>query len=164
MIGWLTGGTLLVGLLLLLWYKSKQPYWHRGVRFTDLDRFLEVLLRRGQPDGFMVVRPSSAREEEPFVQFAKRVDRARPARLELAFPLASWSETYFGPLERALAAADIQYTVQPTSSAGVVRAYLYAPVDTVEEAHRIALITLVPVLGLNPENTLDVAFGGVDPE
>jgi len=164
MIGWLTGVALFAGLLLLLWYKSKQPYWHRGVRFTDLNRFLEVLLRRGQPDGFMVVRPSSTGEEEPFVQFAKRVDRARPAHLELAFPLAPWSETYFAPLERALAAAQIPYTVQPTLPGGVVRAYLYAPVDTVEEAHRVALITLVPVLGLNPESTLDVVFGGVDPE
>lgn len=156
-------GSLIAAGLLVLWHRGKQPYRHRNVRLGDLNRFFEILLKRGRPDGFLVITFPGRERGVEFVQIAKRVGRTKSAQLELAFPLAPWSEPYFGPLEAALSAAGVEYAVRPTAGGGDVRSFLYAPVSNAEAAQRVARIILQQVLGLGPEDALEVVFEGVNP-
>jgi hypothetical protein len=71
--------------------------WKRlydNLKAGDLKTVADLLLRSGREGGFIVITEKGSGR---FVQFRKYIHRKGEFGLELGFPKAPWSETYYPP-------------------------------------------------------------------
>jgi hypothetical protein len=163
MTAWIVVGLLGVAALGLLWAKGKMPYRHRGIACDDLERFLSVLFDRGYPDGFMTIRGDAAGPDPRFLQLALKVDATGARRLELAFPVTTWTEAYLPRMEVMLTTARLAWTRTDTPAGGAVRGFLRVSFVGPGEAAHAARVILEDVLGFGGEARFEVKFEGVSP-
>jgi hypothetical protein len=101
---------------------------------ADLKQKADLLLRRGHDGGFMVI---SERRSGRFVQLRKYVHRKGEFGLELGFPNAPWSATYYDRVLKLIEDDAIPVVVQPTNDAPVTE-FLLA--DFGRDTERLASI------------------------
>ena len=73
--------------------------------------YLETLLRRGHNRAFIIITDVPT---DVFVQFAKYIRPEREIGLQLGFPRAPWSESFYERLQSFLDRHRIPFSIQPT--------------------------------------------------
>ncbi|MFQ5846382.1 MAG: hypothetical protein ACE5IQ_01770 [Candidatus Methylomirabilales bacterium] len=102
-----------LGIVVLLMIMANRPHYHKNVTLPQIRVHLHALLKRGYDGGFIIIEDMKS---EKFVQYAKYIKDKGNIGLELSFPRASWSETYYEKLKDFLRSQNIPFRVQPVDS------------------------------------------------
>jgi hypothetical protein len=155
--------TVLLGLLVtgvFVWHRAKQPYVHRKIAQAEIAKHLEVLLRRGYDRGFLCVRlPRDSR----FLQYSKYLGPGNVVGLQFDFPLAKWSQDYYGGVKRLLSDLGLSYETADVAN-GNIREFIVVDLkQDLSLASDLARRVLTDVYALPAERTVDLFFSGVSP-
>jgi hypothetical protein len=142
-----------------VWRWARGPLVHR----TEVDNIaylLEVLLHRGFPGGFVVIRDRAKRSGR-FIQFSKYISSPGVFGIEFAFPRTGWSEPYYDRLKAILTDQAIGFRLERTNSD---RTTEFLNVDCgrdLEQAERVARLTLENVFGFSNDTIVEAFFDNV---
>ena len=117
---------------IFLYRRPKQVEHLEEIGLADLERSLEILLKRGYDLGFVVFELPG---DQRFVEFSKYVREETDQGLQLDFPLAPWSEPYYEQVKGLLEGKGIAYKVEDTPD-GPVREFIQ--VDFAQDLGRAA--------------------------
>lgn len=160
---WVLAVVAILLVFVALWQWGRRPAVHK-VAVADLRKYLQVLLRRGYPGGFMIIRERDKKNgQKRFIQFSKYV--ASPGRIgiELAFPLSGWSQEYYEQLKELLGVRGITYRVERTGRSDT-REFLNVDfARDLDQAESIAQSALHDVFGLAGDSVVDVHYENVSP-
>lgn len=109
----LIGALIALSIFLLLITMAKRPHYHKNVTLAQIRIHLEALLKRGYDGGFIIIEDMKS---DKFVQFGKYVKEKGNIGLELGFPKAPWSETYYDNFKGFLRSENIRYVTQSVNS------------------------------------------------
>ncbi len=93
----------------VLYVLARRPYCHKNVMLSDIRVYLEALLKRGYEGGFIVISEVGSKR---FIQFEKYIRGKGNIGLQLSFPRAHWSDSYFQALKSVLAGQNIRFEIQ----------------------------------------------------
>lgn len=160
---WVLVGALAGLALILIRHWGMKPVKHKNVSLRQLEKYLQVLLRRGYDGGLMFIQPPSGSREEWFLQFRKYL-YGESAGLQFGFPQAPWSERYYSRLKEVLAGAGVPYHIQ---KAGEFEVKEFAIADIsrdLDQGVQIVRLVLEDVFGRDPDGVVEVYFRAISPK
>jgi hypothetical protein len=145
----------------LLWHYANGPLMHRGISPAQLERYVEALLARGYPSGFMVIEAPSS---PAFLQFMKYRNPGGGEGVRCDFPLAPWSRSVYENVRGLAAAMGAGTEVIPCEGdRSQVTEFLLIDFERdVPRAAEFARRFFSEVLGLGPA-ALTLSYRGVGP-
>ncbi len=109
--------SIVLGIILFIWY-MRRPYYHRGVKQNELERFIRGLMDQCDDGSLLFIEHENS---DRFIQFAKYETKKIGTILHFGFPDAPWSREYFKRMVIELQDAGMDYSIQSTGEESVRR-------------------------------------------
>jgi len=149
-----------LGILLFLLWRTRQPTSQRHVRFHALQRFIGRFLSQGESTSVMVME----REDGAGFFQLELIENGADRTLEFSLPDVGWTGAAFTHVERSLLSAGFSPRVERVAGCGKVRRLLRvqasgAGTQVAEETQRLLAATAT-ALGWGTDAWFTVRFEG----
>lgn len=150
---------IIFGFWLIIKFGMK-PYVHKNVSQNDLKKYLKTLLYRGYDKGFMCIDLPG--RKGIFLQLNKYIQE-NDTGIQLCFPLANWSKTYYNDIKKVLIKQSIPFSIEKKETDNVP-VFLIVDFDKdLEMAYRVVKMILQEIFKIGENTLVNLYFENISP-